>query len=124
MQSRAGLPSCVLGCGPGAADSIEHYAACPKLAALSLRVLRLARPDPPRRLADFLGVMEADPDDSLQVRRAIRLAALYRIHCQACHGVLRTGRLAREAFPQACREVVRGCAAGERIFDAAAGGEV
>ena len=122
LQGRGGLPRCIFDCAPDAQDSIEHYAFCRRLAALAEQALRLPQPAAGQRLADFLGVVEATVGDAGQIVRAVRLAALYRLHCQACHGKLAIGRQACEAFPQACREVVRGCARGERIYDAAAGG--
>ena len=123
LQGHGGLQHCVFECAADAQDSIEHYAYCRVLADLSLRELGLQRPaNPQQRLPDFLGLLDAAPGVEVQTRRAIRIAATYRIHCLACHSHLPTGRPAREAFRQACREVVRGCLYGERVYDAAAGG--
>ena len=123
LQGRGGLPGCVFDCIPGAQDSIEHYSTCRVLSALATQELGLVRPATlPRRLADFLGLVDVPAGEDGATRRAIRIAATYRIHCLACNGRLAMGRPAREAFRQACREVVRGSSYGERVYDAAAGG--
>ena len=121
-QGTGGLPGCLFACAEGAEDSIEHYAVCGVLAERMHQLLRLPRPPPEHRLADFLGVVNLPGGPDAAVLRAVRLAAVYRLHCQACHGRLPTGRPAREALAQACREVVRGSRRGEHVYDAAAGG--
>ncbi|CAK0861470.1 unnamed protein product, partial [Prorocentrum cordatum] len=107
---RFGLPGCMFGCSPIAEDSIEHYANCQIGRSIIARELGLQRPDRPAdRLASFLGFdLGPRSDESAVVLRGIRLAAMHRVHCHCRRGALRRGHSAREALPQACREVVRG----------------
>ena len=74
------------------------------------------------QMAAFLGLdfrTGRDPADAVRV--AVRLAAVYRVHCLCRHGKLRTGDAAVEALGQCCREVVRGCHRSEAIYDAVSG---
>ena len=113
------MPGCMFDCSPSAEDSIEHYANCQIGHSIVARELGLQRPDRPAdRLASFLGLdLGPRSDDSAVVLRGIRLAAMYRVHCHCRHGALRRGHAAREALPQACREVVRGHRRAGTVYD-------
>ena len=87
------------------------------MTARELNLTRAATPGD--RLADFLGLAYRETDGmDAAVLRAIRLAAIYRVHCLCRHGQLRRGAAAAEALQQACREVVKGHRAACRVYDA------
>ena len=110
-------------CGSdGAEDSIEHYAVCPRIAAVAGPALALPRVlGQGPALADFLTLdtpaVNADMD--LIVRQAIRLAAVYKVHVLATHGALLPGPAAAEALTQTLREAVRGHRRASGIYDRA-----
>ena len=80
----------------------------------------IRRPSPEARLSNFLGLDTTAAEDTEEtILKAIRLAAVYRVHCACRHGRLQRGRAAIEAVRQACREVVRGHARAGRAYDAA-----
>ena len=120
-QRREGLPGCMFRCSEYAQDSIEHYSSCVSLHAITSAELGLPRaPTPGERLAAFLGLdfsARDRPDEA--VRRALRLAAVYRTHCLCRHCLLRRAPATAEAMKQACREAVRGHRGAARVYDAA-----
>ena len=120
-QGRDGLPGCLFDCVEGAPDSIEHYSNCRALhAELESELGMIRRPSPEARLSNFLGLDTTAAEDTEEtILKAIRLAAVYRVHCACRHGRLQRGRAAIEAVRQACREVVRGHARAGRAYDAA-----
>ena len=119
-QGRGALRGCMFGCPPEAADSIEHYACCTRLAAVAGPALGLPRIVEPRAaLADFLGLDVGRAADQLAVPKAIRMAAAYKVHCMAAHWAVGVGVTAVEALRQALREVVRGHPGATRVYDTA-----
>ena len=108
-------------CGPSAPDAIEHYAACPAVWRFAAASLGLRRPDTRAAcLSCFLllgtssPAIDAAPDVFL--RKALRPAAVYRVHYLVRHGAVGTGETAREALRQSVRELVRGHAAAQRAL--------
>ena len=100
---------CILGC-PRGDDSLEHYGRCPLVAAWALRDLGLRPPAAADAMGDFLLLTPRpcrDAEGRLP-RRALRLAATYRVHCLVRHGTVPTGPAAVEALRQASRDLVRG----------------
>ncbi len=85
--------------------------------------LRLSRqPSPEARLSDFLGLNFRVSDDPKEaVLRALRLAAVYKVHGLCRHGGIRRGPAAMEAIRQACRELVRGHRRAAQFYDEAQG---
>ena len=123
MQGRGGLGGCMFRCSDHTPDSIEHYANCTRLHAITERDLGLPRAaSPGERLASFLGLnfRAADPP-STAVLVAVRMTAAYRTHCLCRHGQISRGVAAEEALRQACREAVRGDRTAEKIYDAVHG---
>ena len=110
---------CVFGC-PRGADSVEHYARCPLIAAWALRDLALQRPELEAALGEFLLLTPPPRRDAAGglPRRAIRTAAVYRVHCLVRHGAVPGGVAACEALRQAARDLVRGHVAAGHALDA------
>ena len=106
------LNQCVF-CGPGAADSIEHYATCPCVWNFARSRLGLARPATAADCLSCFLILDVPPRtaetaEELLVRKALRTAAADRVHCLVRHGRVLPGEAAREALPQSVRELVRG----------------
>ena len=119
-QGREGLPGCLFACSDDAADSIEHYASCRALHPVAESELGLNwQPTPEARLADFLGLSHRRGDNPREaVLRALRLAAVYKVHCLCRHGGTSRGPAALEAIRQAFRELVRGHPRAAQFYDA------
>ena len=122
-QGREGMAGCMFCCSDEAPDSLEHYASCQWVQAVAGQQLRLhRRATPESRLASLLGLdWRPGGDEEVAVRVAIRLAALYRVHCLCRHGHVQRGAAAAEALGQSCREVVRGCQRATHVYDLAVG---
>ena len=78
MQNRHA--QCMMGCDQE--DSIQHYATCPHIMAFGASDLWIQPLSLEDRLAGFLGVLHAKPDEhQLEVlRRALLTTAAYKLH--------------------------------------------
>ena len=63
-----------------------------------------------------MGPNSIDADPLLLARKALRTAAVYKVHCMVRHGAIPAGAAAQEALQQAVRELVRGHAAANRAL--------
>ena len=109
---------CIFGCDYP--DSIEHYAYCPVVAEFGSRFLGLGRAEDP--VADFmvLSPRYTSADQAVLVRKAVRVAAVYKLHCSVRHrpsGAAAT--LRPETLFQTAREIARGHAKVCQILDCA-----
>ena len=121
FQGRGGHADRCAFCGPGAQDAIQHYASCPHVWRFAQSRLGIQRPASRGEcLACFLlldmGPNSIDADPSLLARKALRTAAVYKVHCMVRHGAIPAGAAAQEALQQAVRELVRGHAAANRAL--------
>ena len=119
MRAVTALPNtCIFACTAVAPDSIEHYATCPRVLDLGRR-LGITTPNVHDRMANFLALDVADPAKHLEdlVRKAVRTAAVYRVHGLVRHGFVNRGAAAAEALAQSAREVTQGHARAQRATD-------
>ena len=67
-------------------------------------------------LATMMDVAESAAQRTLVVRRAIRIAAVYRTHCLVRYGAVPKDTAAVEALRQSARELVRGHPGASRVL--------
>ena len=118
-----GQGPCILGCGRGE-DAIEHYACCRLTAELGANLLalpRLPHRSPEQKLLSFLLLEPRKSlDNGMLTRKALLVAAIYRLHCR-----LRRGSAAlpwpelRTACRQALQELVGGRGRAAAVLDGA-----
>ena len=116
FQSRA---ACVFGC-PLGEDSLEHYIQCSRLHRHGQLHLRLPTPQhfEDRGVSFMLLDCRARLSDTVLVRRALLLAAAYRLHC--ClrrQPPFRDEEVLRRALAQAVREAAVGHAGAMQSLD-------
>ena len=110
---------CLFGCSFGE-DSVEHYICCSRLLRHGEQWLRLP---PPATFADrgvcflLLEPQSHLPNDVL-TRRALLLAAAYRLHCRLRHGApFADAEVLRRALTQAVKESAVGHAKAMHVLD-------
>ena len=114
-----GRGDCLFGCTCGE-DSIDHYMRCARLHAYGQSRLRLARADNPLQLSlnfMLLAPTSAITDEVLS-RRALLMAAAYRLHCRHRHtGSLTDEGILSRALDQAVKEATLGHQVAMRHLD-------
>jgi hypothetical protein len=114
-----GKGECLFGCTCGE-DSIDHYMRCACLHAYGQSRLRLARADNPLELSlnfMLLAPTSAITDEVLS-RRALLMAAAYRLHCRHRHTGSLTGEgILSRALDQAVKEATLGHQVAMRHLD-------
>jgi len=116
FQQRA---PCLFGCQHGE-DSVHHYARCRCLATFGERRLRLRRSSSPAALTRNFLLLDpaADMDDATVTRRALLVAAAYRVHCRCrCLAPFASELAAFQALEQATKESAMGHARAARALD-------
>ncbi len=116
QQRASAANSCVLGCGGGAEDSIEHYSRCQAVRACATNFLRL--PVDSGDLPQFVFADEGLITDETLACRALLVYATYRVtnhyrssrHCPCTEA-------AADALAQHCKNGVEGHAASRRMLD-------
>ena len=120
---RRGL--CLFGCRDflgGALDRRGHYLTCPVLERFGRRRLRLRPPhNPADRTEAMLGISSWQTSDDEVARRALLLAAAYRVHCtfRRKPGELSGEEAVRRALEQALRDLSKGHCGACRAIDEA-----
>lgn len=105
--------TCLLGCGGGAEDSIEHYSRCRILRAFHASVLDI---QDDFLLPMWLGTADAARHPELHTRGAIGAYAAYTVTNAARHGLPFEGDSAARALQQAAREAAIGHTFAERVL--------
>ena len=121
MQGRCRHVDQCIFCNTAAPDSIEHYAACPAVWQFTRTRLGLRRPASRQQCMSCFLLLDmpicrvtAEPD--VLVRKAVRTAAVYKVHCLFRHGGVPAGPAAQEALLQCARELVRGHPVSQRAL--------
>ena len=113
--------TCIFGCA-GSEDSIEHYCVCREVAGFARRRLGLsAAASPAASRADFL-ILDRPPRQRPLAEltlRALRVAAVYKVHNWRRHAARRTTAMAREALHQVVRDLVSGHSRAIGVLDSA-----
>ena len=100
---------CVFGCARGL-DSVHHYAVCPVVHKFAHKNLRIAPPPVEERTQHFMLLDTASAlPDVLLTRRALLVAAAYRVHCKCRRkGSVGTDEDVTRALEQAAKEAAMG----------------
>ena len=110
---------CIFGCSLGA-DAVEHYICCSRLLRHGEQRLRLP---PPTTFADRgVSFLLLEPRSNLPtdvlIRRALLLAAAYRLHCRLRHGApIVDDEVLQRALTQAVKESAVGHARATQALD-------
>ena len=101
---------CIFGCR--CEDSIEHYARCPVVREFGARFLHLSAPAGPGFIEDFLVLAPRYSTGvrDVLVRKGIRLAAVYILHCRHRHHPEGFVPLAWQALAHTAKEIWHGAA--------------
>ena len=95
---------------------MKHYLRCSQLAIYERRYMRLSAPDDPQKRAQSRAALDL-PDEVL-TRRALALAAAYRVHCSCRSGPpFSTEARLMQALEQAAKEAARGHARAAQSLD-------
>ena len=96
---------------------MQHYAFCPAVREFGSRFCRSEAPVGSGAMDDFL-VLEPRYSEGARdvlVRKAVRLAAVYIVHCRFRHGSS-PAPVAWQALSHMAREILRGSSAATRCF--------
>ena len=110
---------CLFGCSMGA-DSVEHYMRCSRIHQHGESRLRLPPPATFEQRGVCFLLLEPRPrlDDDTLIRRALLLAAAYRLHCSHRRGApFADTEALRRALTQAIKESAIGHARATRALD-------
>ncbi len=111
---------CLFGCSLGE-DSVDHYMSCSRLHSYGLARLRLpqGRTFADRGLSFMLLEATASLSDAVLTRRALLVAAAYRLHCRhrRSEGFQEETVLSRALLDQAVKEAALGHRAAMKCYD-------